>query len=118
LTADRLIRPALQAILDAIAGIEQAVAGKSLEDFGRSWLLRHGVQREIEIISEAARRIPDSLQNRQPNVPWSQIIGIGNVLRQEYHRVSDVIVWNVVHQHLPLLKTAVGAINRDLHESE
>ena len=74
--------------------------GKTLADFSADWLLRHGVQRGIEIISEAARRFPPELQARQPNIPRVQIMGIGNVLRHEYHRVSDTLIWNVVQEYL------------------
>jgi uncharacterized protein with HEPN domain len=86
---ERAIRPALRAILEAIDGIENAIRGKTIDDFGADWLLRHGVQRGVEIVSEAARRVPPELQARQPQIPWTQIMGIGNVLRHEYHRVSD-----------------------------
>jgi len=48
----------LQAILEAIDGIMAATAGKALDDFSGGWLLRHGVQRGIAIISGAARRFP------------------------------------------------------------
>ena len=113
---ERAVRPALRAILDAIEGIESAVRGKSLDDFGGDWLLRHGIQRGLEIISEAARRVPAELQRTQPNIPWPRVMGIGNILRHEYHRISDVIVWNVVRDDLPSLKAAVAAIERDLKE--
>jgi uncharacterized protein with HEPN domain len=113
---DRLVRPALLAILEAINGIEQATRGKTLDDYSSDWLLRHGIQRGLEIISEASRRIPTRMQADQSHIPWAQITAIGNVLRHEYHRVSDVIVWNVVTEHLPPLKTAVEAIERDLKE--
>jgi uncharacterized protein with HEPN domain len=112
----RLVRPALRAILDAIEGIEDATRGKTLDDFSTDWLLRHGVQRGVEIVSEAARRIPPELQARQPNIPWTQIIGIGNVLRHEYHRVSDALVWNVVQEYLPPLKAAASVIEAELEE--
>ena len=111
-----LVRPALRAILDAIDGIETAVSGKTLDNFAADWLLRHGVQRGIEIISEAARRIPAELLATQPHIPWAQIIGIGNVLRHEYHRVSDTVVWNVVQDHLRPLKAAIEAIETALDE--
>ena len=88
--------------------------GKTLDDFSRDWLLRHGVQRGIEIISEAARRIPPELQASQPNIPWAQIMGIGNVLRHEYHRVSDTLTWNVVQEYLPPLRVAINTIESDL----
>ena len=77
----RRVQPALRAILEAIAGIEGAVQGKTLDDFAADWLLRHAVQRGIEIISEATRRIPQDLLAAQPQVSWAQIKGIGNTLR-------------------------------------
>lgn len=80
------------------------------------WLLRHGVQRGIEIISEACRRIPPDLQASQPQIPWADIAGIGNILRHEYHRISDTIIWNVVVDRLPPLRRAVEAIDETLTE--
>ena len=112
----QLVRPALLAILEAIEGIEAATKGKTFDDFGGNWLLRHGVQRGIEIISEAARRIPPEVLASQPKIPWSQIAGIGNVLRHEYHRVSDRLIWNVVQVNLPPLKAAVLAIEAELKD--
>jgi uncharacterized protein with HEPN domain len=67
-------------------------------------------------VSEAARRIPPELQEHQPKIPWAQIMGIGNVLRHEYHRVSDRLIWNLVQEHLPPLKAAVLAIATELKE--
>lgn len=113
---ERLVRPALHAILEAIDGMEAATRNKSFEEYSSDWLLRHGVQRGIEIISEAARRIPPELQKTQPHIPWVQIAGIGNVLRHEYHRVSDTVIWNVVQQYLPVLRAAVAKIDSDLKE--
>jgi uncharacterized protein with HEPN domain len=112
----RLIRPALSAILQAIDGIQDAVRGKTFDEFSGDWLLRHGVQRGIEIVSEAARRIPHDMQSARPDIPWAQIVGIGNVLRHEYHRVSDAIVWNVVPRHLAPLRDAVAQFDATLDE--
>lgn len=112
----RLVRPALRAILEAIEGVEHATRGKTLDDYGADWLLRHGVQRGIEIVSEAARRVPPELQAHAPQIPWPQIMGIGNVLRHEYHRISDPLIWNVAREYLPPLKAAVLAIEAELKE--
>ncbi|GJD62729.1 hypothetical protein [Methylobacterium frigidaeris] len=51
--APREFRHALDDILAAIDGIQRATAGKDLADYTGDWLLKHGVQRGIEIISEA-----------------------------------------------------------------
>ncbi|WP_348639509.1 HepT-like ribonuclease domain-containing protein [Mesorhizobium sp. M7A.F.Ca.MR.176.00.0.0] len=84
-----------------------AAAGKTLDDFNSDWLLRHGIERGIEIISEAARHIPDDLAALAPEIPWKQVRGIGNVLRHEYHKTSGAIVWAVVTDSLPPLRLAV-----------
>jgi uncharacterized protein with HEPN domain len=49
--------PALEDILDSIANIDRVLSGKTFHDFEGDWLLRRGVERGIEIISEASRRI-------------------------------------------------------------
>lgn len=87
--ARRKIGPILTEILAALDGIEKATAGKTLLDFQADWLLKHGVERGIEIISEASRHLPDEILVTAPEIPWKQIRGIGNVLRHEYHKVAD-----------------------------
>jgi uncharacterized protein with HEPN domain len=72
--------------------------------------LRFIVQRAIEIISEATRRLPEELKAAKPEIEWRSVAGIGNVLRHECHSISDRVVWDVVQAELPLLKTAILAI--------
>jgi uncharacterized protein with HEPN domain len=98
-------------MLEAIEGIQAAIAGKGLTDYRREWLLRHAVQRGIEIISEASRALPDEIKQMQPQVPWPRVRDIGNVLRHEYHGLSDPIIWGVVIDELPRLKEALQAIS-------
>lgn len=107
----REFRHALGDMLDAITGIERATAGKAFEDYQSDWLLKHAVQRAIEIISEASRALPDDVKAIRPEVPWPQVRTIGNVLRHEYHGLSDRIIWGVVIDELPALKTALLALN-------
>lgn len=112
--AQRRIEPVLAEISEALNGIAQATAGKTLDDFRSDWLLRHGVERGIEIISEAARHLPDPLLELAPEIPWKQIRGIGNVLRHEYHKTSDPLVWAVVTESLPQLRRAIERISDSL----
>ena len=109
----REFRHALEDMLDAMTGIERATAGKSLEDYQKDWLLKHAVQRAIEIISEASRALPDDVKDLRPEIPWPQVRTIGNVLRHEYHGLSDRIIWGVVTDELPALKIAVVALNEN-----
>jgi uncharacterized protein with HEPN domain len=110
----RAVKPALTDILEAIEGIENVTRAKSFEDFQKDWLLRHAVQRAIEIISEAARALPDEVLKQYPHIPWPQIKGMGNILRHEYHKVSDHLVWVAVTDKLPTLRACVRAIDDGL----
>ncbi len=107
---ERDLTPALHDILQAIERVETVTAGKTLAEFSADWRLSYIVPRAIEIISEAARRVPASHQAMRPEIPWRQVMGIGNVLRHEYQGLSDAIIWRVVVDELPKLKAAVESI--------
>lgn len=62
----------------------------------------------ILVISEAVRRLPDAWLTPHPHVPWHAIRAIGNKLRYEYQRVSDVILWGVITVHSDVLKEAIA----------
>lgn len=113
----RKVRPVLEEILDAIGGIEPHTAGKSLADFKQDWLLRLAVQRALEIISEASRHIPDDLLSLAPGVPWKQIRGMGNILRHEYHKIADDVVWAVVTENIGPLKAAILVLKLSLRDA-
>jgi uncharacterized protein with HEPN domain len=112
----RRVGVVLAEILDAIDGIDKHTAGKSLKDFKQDWLLRLAVQRALEIISEASRHLPDDLLPLAPDIPWKQIHGIGNVLRHEYHKIADDVIWSVIEQHLNPLKAAVQKMQQSVGE--
>jgi len=112
----RKIAPVLADILDAIEIVEQATVGKTFEQFKDDRLLSLGVQRAIEIISEATRHVPDELLATCPEIPWRKIRGVGSVLRHEYHRIADEVIWAVVVRDLAPLKAAILAIRKSLSE--
>lgn len=115
--AKRDVRIVISEIIEAIDGIEAAVQGRTVEDFPKDWLLRHGVQRGLEIISEAARHLPQEYLSMTPNVPWRDIRGLGNVFRHEYYHVADTVVWSVITRHLPNLRTAMEQIEKEAARS-
>jgi uncharacterized protein with HEPN domain len=80
-------------MIDAIAGIESTVAGRTFAGYQQSWPIRRAVERGIEIISEASRHIPEDLKERHPHIYWREIAAIGNLLRHEYGRIDDRIMW-------------------------
>ena len=63
----------------------------------------YAVIRAFEIIGEAARQIPDSMQKDNPDIPWREITGMRNKLTHEYFGVNTKVVWRTVHEDLPVI---------------
>lgn len=101
-------------ILEAIANIVADTADMDFERFAGDRRLRQLVERNLEIISEASRRIPEEQKAAEPNVPRREIAGIGNVLRHDYGRVRPDLVWRIRTHRLPALKEAVERIRERL----
>jgi uncharacterized protein with HEPN domain len=97
----------LHDILEAIEGIGSTAMGMTFAENQQSWQVRRAVERGIEIISEASRQVTDELKQRYPHIFWREIAGIGNLLRHEYGRIDDLIMWRVVQRYLPELKMVV-----------
>lgn len=49
-----------------------------------------------------------------PGIPWRSIRGMGNILRHEYHRIADDVIWNVAAHDLPALKKALLALRASI----
>ncbi|MBF0466449.1 MAG: DUF86 domain-containing protein [Nitrospirae bacterium] len=101
--------PRLTDIIEAIELINIEMSGLTLEaydaDRRKQWLIERGV----EIISEASRHLPVEIKERHPEIPWQKVAGIGNVLRHNYERVSNNVLWRVVIDELPALETLCRA---------
>jgi uncharacterized protein with HEPN domain len=104
----------LEHIQESIALIEGRVAGKTLQDFVADDALRDGIERRIEIISEASRRLPADMKARYPDVPWPAIAAIGNVLRHEYYAIEPDALWRIATQDVGPLAAAVAALLADV----
>jgi uncharacterized protein with HEPN domain len=91
-------------IVEAIELIRDEMAGVTLAAFEHDRRKRWLVERGIEIISEASRRLTTEMKNRHPEIPWPKVAGIGNVLRHEYEDVAHDVLWHVVQNDLAALE--------------
>ena len=104
-------------ILENIALIEQFTAGMDLTAFTEDLKTSNAVERYLERISEAARKLGGAAEELCPAIPWPQLRGIGNFLRHEYDRIEIVSVWLTIEDDLAPLKAAVEAALKQLRES-
>ena len=69
------------------------------------------VERRIEIIGEAARRVSESFKDAHPEIPWRRMIAQRNVLAHEYDEVDDRLMWRVIAENIPqLVRTLEGLL--------
>jgi uncharacterized protein with HEPN domain len=92
---------------DEIENLSKELAGLSFETYRESYGLRRITERAIQIVSEAARALPEKLRARHADVPWVDIIAIGNPLRHEYHRIDDKVLWETATVDLPKLQPII-----------
>ena len=92
---------------DEIESLSNELVGLDLEIYRESYALRRITERAIQIVSEAARALPEELRARYPDAPWADIIAIGNPLRHEYHRIDDKVLWETATVDLPSLQSII-----------
>jgi uncharacterized protein with HEPN domain len=103
---------ALRQILSHTREAVEICRGKSRQDLEADRLLNLALTRLIEIIGEAANRIPDEVQSKYPNLPWLQMIGARNRLIHGYDNVDFDILWVIVQKDLPgIIQTLEEMIN-------
>ena len=105
----------LRDILEAVAAVERYLDRGKLA-FERDELLQGWFVRNLQIIGEAARALPQEIRAMAPEVPWPKIIGMRNVLVQGYFEIDVDIVWEAATRDLPLLRPAMEALLRKLEE--
>ncbi|HEV2296022.1 MAG TPA: DUF86 domain-containing protein [Tepidisphaeraceae bacterium] len=90
-------------MLAAARAIADFVRGRTFADYAANLLLRSAVERQLEIIGEAAGRVSPAFRQRHPEIAWSKIIGQRHVLAHDYDEIQHDRIWAVVTLHVPKL---------------
>ncbi|KAA0259984.1 MAG: DUF86 domain-containing protein [Chloroflexi bacterium] len=97
-------------ILDSAQHIQEFMKGVRFEEFLQDRKLQLAIERCVEIMGEASRRISDELKNAHPEIPWSGMIAQRNVLAHEYDDVKQERMWLIATVHTPALIPDLEAI--------
>ncbi len=100
---------------DMIGFAEKVLAyteGLTQEDFIEHDLTYDATLRNLELIGEAATRIPEEVRVANPEIPWRMIIATRNRLAHAYLGIDDDTVWSIIHSHIPELLERLESLNR------
>ncbi|MDK2371813.1 MAG: DUF86 domain-containing protein [Candidatus Korarchaeota archaeon] len=103
-------------ILTSIDEIEEFTEGMDFEEFIGDRKTINAVIRSLEVMGEAAKKIPRKIREKYPDIPWKYLVGMRDKLIHEYHGVDLGIVWEVVKTEIPPLRPRFERILRELEE--
>ena len=104
----------VQDILDSINEIEEFVRGIAFEEFIKDKKTLNAVLRSLEIMGEAAKKIPENIRSQYPSVPWRKMTGMRDKLIHEYSGVDTEIVWQTIKKDLPKVKPLIKQIKQEM----
>jgi len=97
-------------MLEAAKRILEFTRHTTFDQYARNEMMQSAVERQLEIIGEAARRISDAFKAAHPEIPWQPMISQRNILAHEYGEVLDDRVWATVANDLPKLAAVLGPL--------
>jgi uncharacterized protein with HEPN domain len=106
----RDFRVSLQDMLEAIDNVTQFVGAMTKEAFQADKKTLHAVVRNLEVIGEAVKSVPQEMRDRDPQIPWQRIAGLRDILIHQYFGIDIDIVWDIVENKLPELRKRLQAL--------
>jgi uncharacterized protein with HEPN domain len=105
----------LEDIIESIEKIEIYIRELTYNAFIEDSKTVDAVVRNLEIIGEASKRIPDNIKENLKEVPWHRMTGLRNIIAHEYFGIDLNIIWKIIKENLPEVKPSLKKL---LKESE
>ena len=104
----------LEDILTSISRIEEYTQKLSFENFRSDQKTVDAVVRNLEVIGEAAKNIPESFTGKHSDLPWREMVSMRNKIIHEYFGIDINILWQTIKEDLPKLKPQVQNLFKTL----
>jgi len=100
----------LRHIIDEIEYLIDRSTNLSKENFLEDETLKRAFVRSIEIIGEAAKKIPPDFKQKYPHIEWRAMAGMRDKLIHDYFGIDYEIVWDVVTNKIPTLRVKIKEV--------
>jgi len=106
----RDIRLFIEDISESIKNIDDFSKELDKKKFSKDKLRQSAIIRQLEIIGEAVKSIPNTFRDNYPQIPWKDIAGFRDILSHAYFGINIDRVWNVIKKDLPNIKKEIEKI--------
>jgi len=103
-------------IWDSVDKIERYTEGMTQDGFQTDEKTTDAVVRNLEIIGEAAGRLPKDFFDQHPEIEWVKIVGLRNRIVHEYFGVDLQIIWQIITSDLPAFKATIQRIRSEIED--
>jgi uncharacterized protein with HEPN domain len=101
----------IEDIKTAISRVEKYTTGFDRQHFVADDRTVDAVVRNLEIIGEASRQLPDAFKESHPSIPWHKIAGLRNRIVHDYFGVDLELIWQIISIEIPSLKDNISVID-------
>lgn len=103
----------LEDILDAMQKAQAMLEDVTFEEFETDYQINFAVVRALEIVGEATKRLPTSLREQYPEIPWMDMEGMRDRIIHGYDTVNLHLVWDTVKNRIPDVKPKIQQVLDD-----
>lgn len=103
-------------MLETAREVESMLAQYDLSAFLADRIMVRAIERTVEIIGESARRVSPGYQDSHPEIVWREIIGLRNILANEYGQIDHELLYKTATEDMPALITAIEKLLPPLDE--
>ncbi|MBS1786838.1 MAG: DUF86 domain-containing protein [Acidobacteria bacterium] len=107
----------LEDIIASIERIERFTAKHDADSFAKDEMASDATILNLAIIGEASKLIPEEIKTLMPSIVWKDVIGLRNIIIHKYFAVDLAIIWRIVSQDLPPLKSNIQQALAHLNQS-
>ncbi len=103
----------LQDIATCAAKVIAYTQGMDFDSFLEDDRTYDAVLRNLELIGEATKHVPESFRQQHPMIDWRRMAGLRDILAHAYFGVDDPILWDLIQHKIPILTEAMAGLQKD-----
>ncbi len=91
-------------IHESLSRVIKYTQGMNIDKFFADQLIYDAVMRNLGIVGEAVKHVPDEIKEKHKDIPWKQIAGLRDFVIHEYFGIANNVIWDAIENDVPKLK--------------